>query len=61
MAQEGFLNAKCGNMCMMYVHAASLKWSEGACSGTVYSGDEKLTELMAKVAVVFNEFVRCEM
>ena len=32
---------------------ASLKWNDGACSGTVYSGDEKLTKLMAKVASIF--------
>jgi len=31
------------------IHAGEVKWSEGACSGTVYSGDEKLTKLMAKV------------
>ena len=31
--------------------AADVKWSEGACSGTVYSGDEKVTKLMAKVIV----------
>jgi len=34
-------------------NAASVKWSDGACSGTVYSGDEKLTKLMAKVLVIF--------
>ena len=43
---------------------ASLRWSEGACSGTVYSGDEKLTKLIAKVAIVFSSwftfFLQCK-
>ena len=26
-----------------------VKWDEGACSGTVYSGEDDLTQLMAKV------------
>jgi len=29
--------------------AVDVKWSEGACSGTVYSGDDKLTRLTSKV------------
>ena len=31
------------------VCAAEVKWGDGACSGTVYSGENKLTQLMAKV------------
>jgi len=34
--------------------AADVNWTEGACSGTVYSGDEKITRLMAKVIVRFH-------
>jgi len=33
-------------------YAVDVKWSEGSCSGTVYSGDEKLTQLMAKVIII---------
>ena len=36
----------------MIYHLADVKWSEGACSGTVYSGEDKLTRLMAKVYAV---------
>jgi sphinganine-1-phosphate aldolase len=29
--------------------SAEVKWGDGMCSGTVYSGDTALTQLMAKV------------
>ena len=28
---------------------ANVNWGDGACSGTVYSGEDDLTQLMAKV------------
>lgn len=36
-----------------YKKLADVKWSEGACSGTVYSGDENITKLMSKVYAEF--------
>ena len=31
--------------------AADVKWDEGCCSGTVYSGEDKLTKLMTEVGM----------
>ena len=35
------------------MRAAGQDWQAGKVSGTVYSGDEKLTQIMAKVGLVF--------
>ena len=39
-----------GQVVCYQMYVVDVKWSEGACSGTVYSGDDKLTKLMAKVS-----------
>jgi hypothetical protein len=39
-------------LCCIHVFCVvDVDWSKGACSGTVYSGDEKIANLMAKVIV----------
>ena len=30
-----------------------MEWSDGACSGTVYNGEKKLTEIMGRVYAAF--------
>ena len=40
------------NECVMC--AAGQDWQAGKVSGTVYSGDEKLTQIMAKVGLAFS-------
>jgi sphinganine-1-phosphate aldolase len=53
LPDHGFSEDELLRELMTYKKLADVKWSEGACSGTVYSGDEKITKLMAKVYAEF--------